>query len=220
MKNIDIIPCVVVTSLETDAFRAIVAYVEKLMVRATSSRGRDEDTPGSVAILNEKKKVQGCVSLDSDPMNSVQRKAEELGLNASTGHTWNSQDAPGAKLISGTKKGIWRHYSKRWTSWAKSLRAQFGGTTTWGNLTTSRLYQQSSVDFVEETRKLKPNIKLLVILLWRRQRQKIVCLKCIRELQCSMLSKENWAQIQWILWKRSKNAICDSPRPGRVQINE
>ena len=37
--------------------------------------------------------------------------------------------------------------SKRWTSCAKSLRAQFGGTTTWWNLTTSRLYQQSSVEF-------------------------------------------------------------------------
>ena len=32
------------------------------------------------------------------------------------------------------KRAIWRQYPKRWTSWAKSLRAQFGGTTTWGNL--------------------------------------------------------------------------------------
>ena len=74
-----------------------------------------------------------------DPMNSVLRKAEELGLNASAGHTWNSQDAADTKLNSGKKKAIWRDYPKRWTSWAKSLRAQFGGTTTWGNHTTSRL---------------------------------------------------------------------------------
>ena len=39
---------------------------------------------------------------------------------------------------------------KRWTSWAKSLRARFWGTTTWGNVTTSRLYQQSSVEFAEK----------------------------------------------------------------------
>ena len=101
------------------------------------------------------KKVQGCVSQDSDPMNSIQRKVEELGLNASAGHTWNSQDALGTKLSSGKKKAIWRHYPKRWTSWAKSLRAQFWGTTTWRNLTTSRLYQQSGVDFGVKICKLK-----------------------------------------------------------------
>ena len=37
---IEIIPCVVVTSLEQMAFKAIVAFVDKLMVRATSARGR------------------------------------------------------------------------------------------------------------------------------------------------------------------------------------
>ena len=55
---IDIIPCVVLTSLETNAFIAIVAYVDKLMVRATSARGQEEGTRGSVVLL----KVQGCVS--------------------------------------------------------------------------------------------------------------------------------------------------------------
>ena len=59
------------------------------------------------------------------------------------------------------------------------------------NLTTSRLYQQSSVEFGDKI--CKPNIKLRIILLWRCQRQKIACLLCIRELQCTMLSKEIWA---------------------------
>ena len=67
----------------------------------------------------------------------------------------NYQDAPGRKLNSGKKQAIWRHYPKRWTSWAKSLRARFWGTTTRGNLTTSRLYQQSSVECGEKIRKLK-----------------------------------------------------------------
>ena len=37
---IDIIPCVVVTSLETDAFMAIVAHFDMLMVTRSPARGR------------------------------------------------------------------------------------------------------------------------------------------------------------------------------------
>ena len=60
MKNrrviIDIIPCVVVTSLETDAFMAMVAYFDMLTVPRNPARGREgEGTQGSVAILKEKK---------------------------------------------------------------------------------------------------------------------------------------------------------------------
>ena len=91
--TIDIIPCVVVTSLETDAFVAIVAYFEVEKRRYSRSSCCSE------------KKVQGCVSQNSDPLNSVLRKAEELGLNASAGHTWNSRDALGTKLKSEKGKG-------------------------------------------------------------------------------------------------------------------
>ena len=93
---------------------------------------------------------------------------------------------------------------KGWTSWAKSLRAQFGGTTTWGNLTTSRLYQQRSVEFGEKICKLKPKTTTFYSPVKAPETQKIVCLLWIRELQCTMLSKENWAQIQWILWEGPK----------------
>ena len=62
------------------------------MVRRNPARGRKEGTRGSVAILKEKtNNVQGCVSEDSDPMNSILREVEELGLNSSAGHTRNSQ---------------------------------------------------------------------------------------------------------------------------------
>ena len=47
---------------------------------------------------SERKKVQGCVSQNSDPMNSVLRKAGELGLHARRDTPWNSQDALGTKL--------------------------------------------------------------------------------------------------------------------------
>ena len=39
---INITPCVVVTSLETNAFMAIFAYIDKLMVLATSALGREK----------------------------------------------------------------------------------------------------------------------------------------------------------------------------------
>ena len=39
---IGIIPCVVVTSLETDAFMAIVADIDMLMVRRNPARGREK----------------------------------------------------------------------------------------------------------------------------------------------------------------------------------
>ena len=102
----------------------IVACFDMLIVREDPARGRKEGTQGSVA-NSERKNVQGCVSQNSDPMNSILRKARGLGLNASAGHTWNSQDAPGTKSNSGKKRAIWRHCPKRWTSWATSLRTQF-----------------------------------------------------------------------------------------------
>ena len=60
---IDIIPCVVISSLETDAFVDIVAYVDKLMVRAISARGREEGTQGSAAKKKKKKKTSKVVCL-------------------------------------------------------------------------------------------------------------------------------------------------------------
>ena len=77
----DIIPCVVVTSVETDAFMAIIAYIDMLRVGSNPVPGRKEGAQGAVAILKEKN-VQGCVSQNSDPMNSILQKVEELGLNA------------------------------------------------------------------------------------------------------------------------------------------
>ena len=53
---LDIIPYVVVTSLETDAFLAIVALFDMLTVKGNPARVRKEEgTQGSVAILKEKK---------------------------------------------------------------------------------------------------------------------------------------------------------------------
>ena len=111
---IDIIPCAVVTSLETDAFMAIVAYYDMLTVRGNPARGREAGTQGSVAILTERQKnVQGCVSQDSDPMNSVPRKVGELGLNALAGHTMKFSGCTWYKIEFGKEKGNLEALSKK-----------------------------------------------------------------------------------------------------------
>ena len=59
---IGIIPCVVVTSLKTGTFMAIIACIDMLMVRSKpSKRSKKEGTRGAVAILRGKR-VQGCAS--------------------------------------------------------------------------------------------------------------------------------------------------------------
>ena len=59
---------------------AIVAYFDMLTVKGNPARVRKGGTQGSVAILKEKN-VQGCIFQDSDPMNSIVPKVEELGLD-------------------------------------------------------------------------------------------------------------------------------------------
>ena len=75
-----ILPYVVITSLETDAFMAIIDGEEK-----PSKRWKRESTQGAVAILRQK--FQGCVFQNSDPQKSVLRKAGQVRLNASAEHT-------------------------------------------------------------------------------------------------------------------------------------
>ena len=50
-----------------------------------SKRSKKESTQGAVAIL--KQKVQGCVSQNSDPKKSILRRAGQMRVNASAGHT-------------------------------------------------------------------------------------------------------------------------------------
>ena len=201
---LDIIPCVMVTSLETGAFVASVAYIDMLMVRSNPVRDREKKVLKEQLLLWERKNFQGCVSQNSDPMNSILRKAGELRLNASAGHTMKFSGCTWYKTKIREKKAIWRHYPKRWTSWAKSLRAWFWRTTTWGNLTTRRLYQQSSVEIVEKYASSKPKTTTFYSLMKAPETQKIECLIWIRELQCTMLSKENLSSDAMDTLRRSK----------------
>ena len=52
-----------------------------------NKRSKSESSQGAIAIPKEKK-VQGCVSQNSDPKKSVLRKAGQTRLNASAGHAF------------------------------------------------------------------------------------------------------------------------------------
>ena len=138
------------------------------------------------------------------------QKYDELGLNASAGHTWSSQDVPGTKWIREIKRAIWRHLPKRWTSWKKSLRAQFGGTTTWWNLTTSRLYQHSRRGIRRENMQARSRRQLRFIIFWRRQRHRrsYVC-HGFGSFDAQCWASENWAQIHNGYCEKVQNTISD-----------
>ena len=218
----DIIPCVVVSSLETDAFMAFVAHIDMLTVRSNPSARSKRRYSRSSCYSEGKKKVQGCVSQNSDPMNSILQKVEALGLNASAGRTWNSQDAPGTKLNSGERRG------------------QLGGIIHKGEThernPCALVFEDRT--FEETSRQADCTSKVAWNLAWKYEAQKpktttcyshvkapetqnIVYLSRIRELQCTMLSKRDLRSDTMDTLRRSKkNSMCDLPRPGKVKINE
>ena len=158
-----------------------------------SARSRKAVTQEAAAILREKKSPRMCISkLRSNEFYSSETW-RKLGLNASAGHTWKSQEAPGTKLEFGKERekrqsgGIiqksephernpcapgFEEQPPEETSWQAdcSCKVAWNGETIW---------------------KLKPNIKLRFFFLWRRQTQNIVRFLFFRELKCTMLSKEN-----------------------------
>ena len=111
---IDIIPCVVVTSLETDAFMAIVAYVDKLMVRSNlSARSRKEGAQGAVAILRKKKESKVVYLKTQIQWILFCAKLEKWDWTLRRDTPWNSQDAHLVRnQNSGKKRAVWRHYPK------------------------------------------------------------------------------------------------------------
>ena len=87
-----------------DAFMAIVAYFDMLMVRGNPARGREKKVSRN-SCYHEKKQVQGCVSQNSDPMSSIPLKVEEMGLNASAGHTRKFSGCTRYEIEFGKEKG-------------------------------------------------------------------------------------------------------------------
>ena len=203
---LDSIPCVVVTSLETDAFMATVAYIDLLTVRSNlSARSRKEGTQGSVAILKEKEeRPRLCVSrLGSNEFYSTER--------------WRI----GMERFGGTHQKILRMHLVQ--NWIRERKRQSGGIIQKGEPHGRNPCAPSSEGHPPEetsrqadcTSKVvwnlartyassKPKTTTFYSLVKAPETLKTLCLLWILELQCTMLSKEIWAQIQWILWEGPK----------------
>ena len=103
---IDIIPCVVVTRLGIHGYRCFFRHADgERKPSALSSK--------EVAILKKKKKVQGCVSQNSDPMNSILRKAGQTRLNASAEHTRKFSGCTWYETEFGKETGNLEAFSKK-----------------------------------------------------------------------------------------------------------
>ena len=195
----------------------IVATVDNLMVSATIS-ARSRRRYSWSGRYSERKK-RPMLSWNSAPMNSVERKFEELGLNASAGHTWNSQDATWKKMNSGKKMAIWRHYLRVWTSWAKS----FARPVRRNNLL--RKPHDKQIEPAKQRgiwREIflssSPRTKLRFILLWRRQRDSMFIVHPGASMHNVEQGDLSWDTMD--ILRRSETTMCDLPRPGTVRINE
>ena len=189
--------------------------VDKLMVRATSARGRKEGTQGTVAIL--KKSPRLCISRlrYNEFVFCGKLKNWDWTLRRHlkfSGCTWY-------KFNSGREKGNLEALSKK-VNLMSEILARPGRRNTWGNLMTSRLFQQCRVEFGEKICKLKPNMKLRFILLWRRQRHSSAYVYC----EFGSFNAQCWARRIELRYngyfEKVQNTMSDLPRPGAVQINE
>ena len=113
---------------------------------------------------------------------------------------WNSQDAPGTKLKFGIIQKGEPHERNRcapgFEDQPPEETSQQAGCTSKVAWNLARKYASSG-----------PEITTFCSPVKAPETQKIVCLLWIRELQCTMLSKETWAQIQWIFWGSPKNHV-------------
>ena len=101
--NIGVIPCVVVASLETDAFAAIVAHTDMLMVRSNPTRGREKKIPKEQWLFWGKKSPRLCMS----KLRSIEFYSTEswrIGIGRCGGTHHEIQDALSAKLKFGKEK--------------------------------------------------------------------------------------------------------------------
>ena len=105
--------------------------------KETQQEVEKEGTQGAVAILKERK-VQGCVSHNSDPKISMLRKGGELGLNASAGHTMKFLECTWYETKIPEKKGHLQALSKNvnpgfeeWTCEENSRLAECDSKVAW-----------------------------------------------------------------------------------------
>ena len=113
---IGILPCVVLTSLETDALMAVVAFFDMLMVRRDLPRGREKNVlKKQLLFWREKKNPRLCIS----KLRSNEFYSTESWRN------WDWTLRRDTIEILRMQLGTELKFEKRWPSWAKSLRARF-----------------------------------------------------------------------------------------------
>ena len=154
-------------------------------------------TPGAVAILKENE-VQGCVSHNSDPEKSIQRKAGELRSNASAGHTIKLSERTWYQILS-REKGHLKKLSKNVNLMSEifarlNLRMEHLRRLPDKKIVPAKQHRTWREDYTST----KTKTKLLFILLWNRKQhrcltpkiRKIVCLLSIEELQCTCWARK------------------------------
>ena len=208
---LDIIPCVVPTSLETDAFMAIVACFDMLMVTKKNSARSKKTRFSRIGCYSERKKTSKVVYLKTHIIWILfhgKLKSWDWTLRRGTPWkflvcTWNKN------WIRERKKAIWRHYPKKvnqWTSWAKSLRAQFweetpGETSRQASFTSKVAWELGEKNIQAQSRR---QLRFFFFL-WKHQRHR-------RSFVCcgfGSFTTQFWArridpQMQWILWEGPK----------------
>ena len=118
-----------------------------LIVRSNLSARSEKKVLKEQLLFWGKKRVQGCVSENSDPMNSILREAEELGLNALAGHTMKFLGCDWYGTEFGKEGSDLEELSEEVNLMSEILARSVLRNNTWGNLTISRLWQQRSVEF-------------------------------------------------------------------------
>ena len=111
---LDIIPYVVVASLETDAFMAIVACFDMLTVKGNPARVRKKRGFSRSSCFSEKKKRSKVVYLKTQiQRNLFHGKLKNWDWTLRRDTPGNSWDAPGTKLKFGKEKGNLEAWSKK-----------------------------------------------------------------------------------------------------------
>ena len=113
-----------------------------LMVRSNlSARSRKEGNQGAVAILREERSKVVYLKTQIQWI-LFYGKLENADWTLRRDTPWNSGDAPGAKLQFGKEKDNLEALSKKVNLVSEILARPVLRRNTWGNLTTSRLWQQ------------------------------------------------------------------------------
>ena len=216
---IDITQCVVVASLETDAFMSIVTYFDNLMVRSNlSSRSRKECTQG-VSCCSERKKKKR-------PRSKVVCLKKQIQWILFTGKLKNWDWT----LRQETPEMLRMHVVQNWIRERKgqsggiiqkgepherNLCAQFLERNTWGTSLqtdcTSKVAWKASSSWTST---------YVLFSLWRRQRHRSVNVYCV----FGSFNAQYWAKRIEVRYngyfEKVQNPLSDLPQPGVVQINE